>query len=201
MLKSKNTNKTTLVLVVSVLAAIMIFGPSVSNFQSVFATNGVDSEQCKDDEDYYEDNEKACDKDLRLHYGEDYDGDFGSKTIDDDDDDDEDHDDGNGDGNSASQAIGQSQSSEQNSQVVSGEDTVASGNNINLQNQENTGNNALAQDGGDDGDGNSARQGIGQSQSSEQNSQVVSGEDTVASGNNINLQNQENTGNNAAAQQ
>ncbi|MDN5846824.1 MAG: hypothetical protein L0H53_11185, partial [Candidatus Nitrosocosmicus sp.] len=85
--------------------------------------------------------EKACDKDLRLHYGEDYDGDFGSKTIDDDDDDD--HDDG--DGNSASQAIGQSQSSEQNSQVVSGDDTVASGNNINLQNQENSGSNAAAQ--------------------------------------------------------
>ncbi|MDN5846478.1 MAG: hypothetical protein L0H53_09420, partial [Candidatus Nitrosocosmicus sp.] len=139
--------------------------------------------------------EKACDKDLRLHYGEDYDGDFGSKTIEDDDD----HDDG--DGNSASQAIGQSQSSEQNSQVVSGDDTVASGNNINLQNQENSGSNALAQDGGDDGDGNSARQGIGQSQSSEQNSQVVSGGDTIGSGNNINLQNQENSGSNVAAQQ
>ncbi|HKR72523.1 MAG TPA: hypothetical protein VJR94_00275 [Candidatus Nitrosocosmicus sp.] len=197
MLKSKNTNKTTLVLVVSVLAVIMTFGPSVSNFQSAFATNGVDSEQCKDDEDYYEDHEKACDKDLRLHYGEDYDGDFGSKTIDDDD---NDHDD-NGDGNSASQAIGQSQSSEQNSQVVSGDDTVASGNNINIQNQENTGSNALAQDGGDDGDGNSARQGIGQSQSSEQNSQVVSGGDTIGSGNNFSFQNQENTGSNAAAQQ
>ena len=100
MLKSNNT-KLTAVLVVAVFATIMTFGPSVSNFQSVFATNGVDSEQCKDDEDYYEDNEKACDKDLRLHYGEDYDGDFGSKTIDDDDDDNEDHDDdnGNGDGN------------------------------------------------------------------------------------------------------
>src|SRR6187551_1607703 len=133
MLKSKNTNKTTLVLVASVLAAVMTFSPSVSNFQSAFATNGVDSEQCKDDEDYYEDNEKACDKDLRLHYGEDYDGDFGSKTIDDDDDDDND-----GNGNSASQGIGQSQSSSQNSQVVSGDDTVASGNNINLQNQENS---------------------------------------------------------------
>ena len=142
MLKSKNTNKTTLVLVVSVLAAIMTFGPSVSNFQSAFATNGVDSEQCKDDEDYYEDHEKACDKDLRLHYGEDYDGDFGSKTIDDDND--NDHDD-NGDGNSASQAIGQSQSSEQNSQVVSGGDTLASGNNFSFQNQKNTGSNAAAQ--------------------------------------------------------
>jgi len=128
---------------VSVLAAIMTFGPSVSNFQSTFATNGVDSEQCKDDEDYYEDNEKACDKDLRLHYGEDYDGDFGSKTIDDDDDDDNDHDDD--DGNSAAQAIGQSQSSKQNSQVVSGGDTVGSGNNFSFQKQENSGSNAAAQ--------------------------------------------------------
>ncbi len=197
MLKSKNTNKTTLVLVVSVLAAIMTFGPSVSNYHSVFATNGVDSEQCKDDEDYYEDHEKACDKDLRLHYGEDYDGDFGSKTIDDDDDDD----DTDNDGNSASQGIGQSQSSKQNSQVVSGGDSIGSGNNFSFQNQENSGSNALAQDGGDDGDGNSARQGIGQSQSSKQNSQVVSGGDSIGSGNNFSFQNQVNTGNNAAAQQ
>ena len=143
MSKSKNTNKTTLVLVVSVLAAIMTFGPSVSNYHSVFATNGVDSEQCKDDEDYYEDHEKACDKDLRLHYGEDYDGDFGSKTIDDDDDDDDDDNDNNG--NSASQGIGQSQSSKQNSQVVSGGDSIGSGNNFSFQNQVNTGNNAAAQ--------------------------------------------------------
>jgi hypothetical protein len=199
MLKSKNTNKTTLVLVVSVLAAIMTFGPSVSNYHSVFATNGVDSEQCKDDEDYYEDHEKACDKDLRLHYGEDYDGDFGSKTIDDDDDDDDDDNDNNG--NSASQGIGQSQSSKQNSQVVSGGDSIGSGNNFSFQNQENSGSNALAQDGGDDGDGNSARQGIGQSQSSKQNSQVVSGGDSIGSGNNFSFQNQVNTGNNAAAQQ
>jgi hypothetical protein len=37
-------------------------------------------------------------------------------------------------------------------------------------------------------------------QSSSLNSQVVSGGDTIGSGNNINVQNQENTGNNAAAQ-
>ncbi len=37
------------------------------------------------------------------------------------------------------------QSSGQNSQVVSGGDTVGSGNNFNFQNQVNTGNNALAQ--------------------------------------------------------
>ena len=47
--------------------------------------------------------------------------------------------------NTANQGIGQSQSSSQNSQVVSGGDTVGSGNNFNFQNQVNTGNNALAQ--------------------------------------------------------
>jgi hypothetical protein len=56
----------------------------------------------------------------------------------------DDDDDDNG-GNSAEQSISQSQSSSQNSQVVSGGDTIGSGNNINVQNQENTGNNALAQ--------------------------------------------------------
>jgi len=48
-------------------------------------------------------------------------------------------------GNSAEQSISQSQSSNQNSQVVSGGNTVGSGNNINVQSQENTGSNALAQ--------------------------------------------------------
>ena len=178
MLKSKNTNKTTLVLVVAILTAIMTFGPSVSNFQTAMAHYGVDKDDCKDNENYYEDHEDACDKNLKKHYGKDYDGNF------------------------ASQAIGQEQDSEQNSQVVSGDDTKNSGNNINLQNQFNKGNNAIAQSGGDDGDGgNKASQAIGQSQSSEQNSQVVSGDDTVASGNNINIQNQENKGSNAAAQQ
>ena len=47
--------------------------------------------------------------------------------------------------NSASQAIVQSQLSRQNNQVVSGGDTKNSGNNFNFQNQENLGNNALAQ--------------------------------------------------------
>ena len=83
MLKSNNT-KLTAVLAVAVFATLITLGPTTSNFQNAFAHYGVDIDQCKDDEDYYEDNEKACDKDLRLHYGEDYDGDFGSKTIDDD---------------------------------------------------------------------------------------------------------------------
>jgi hypothetical protein len=112
-----------------------------------------------------------------------------------------DNDDDN-DGNSASQIIAQVQHSIQNSQVVSGGDTEDSGNNFNFQNQENEGNNALAQsnDGDDDG-GNSASQAIVQSQSSKQNSQVVSGGDSIGSGNNFNFQNQENSGNNALGQQ
>ena len=48
-------------------------------------------------------------------------------------------------GNSASQIIAQVQESIQNSQVVSGGDTDNSGNNFNFQNQNNEGNNALAQ--------------------------------------------------------
>jgi hypothetical protein len=123
----------------------------------------------------------------------------GGKDHDNDDDDDDDDD----DGNSASQIIAQVQRSIQNSQVVSGGDTENSGNNFNFQNQENSGNNALAQSNDDDGDddGNSASQAIVQSQSSRQNSQVVSGGDTEDSGNNFNFQNQENSGNNALAQQ
>jgi hypothetical protein len=54
-------------------------------------------------------------------------------------------DDDDDDGNSASQIIAQVQRSIQNSQVVSGDDTEDSGNNFNFQNQENSGNNALAQ--------------------------------------------------------
>ena len=55
------------------------------------------------------------------------------------------HDDDDDDGNSASQIIAQVQRSIQNSQVVSGGDSIGSGNNFNFQNQENSGNNALAQ--------------------------------------------------------
>ena len=198
MLKSIDT-KLTAVLVVAVFAVLMTLGPAAaSNFQSAFAHYGVDSEQCKDDEDYYEDHDEACDKNLRVHYGEDYDGDFGSKTIDDDDDNDNDDD----NGNRSNQGIGQSQSSRQNSQCVSGGDTNDSCNNISLQNQENSGNNAAAQNGGDDDDdnGNRSNQGIGQNQVNEQNAQCVSGEDAIVSCDNVSFQNQINSGKNALAQ-
>ena len=101
--------------------------------------------------------------------------------------------------NKAKQSIDQSQSSNQNAGCVSGVTTFLSCNNLSFQHQKNTGNNALAQQAGQGG--NSAEQSISQSQSSSQNSQVVSGADTIGSGNNINVQSQENTGSNAAAQQ
>ena len=103
-------------------------------------------------------------------------------------------------GNVAEQSISQSQASVQNALCASGGTTFLSCNNVSFQNQKNTGNNALAQNDDDENDGNSAKQSISQSQSSSQNSHVVSGGDTIGSGNNINVQNQENSGNNAAAQ-
>ena len=99
--------------------------------------------------------------------------------------------------NKAKQSIDQSQSSNQNAQCLSGVTTFLSCNNVSFQHQKNSGNNALAQSGQG---GNSAEQSISQSQSSSQNSQVVSGGDTIGSGNNINVQSQENTGSNALAQ-
>jgi hypothetical protein len=105
-------------------------------------------------------------------------------------------------GNIVQQAIEQSQSSVQNALCVSGSGTFVSCNNLSFQNQKNTGNNALAQvdDDDDENGGNFVKQSISQSQSSSQNSHVVSGGDTIGSGNNINVQSQTNTGNNAAAQ-
>ncbi|HSA74850.1 MAG TPA: hypothetical protein VLE21_01540 [Candidatus Nitrosocosmicus sp.] len=100
-------------------------------------------------------------------------------------------------GNKAKQSIEQSQSSNQNGLCVSGASTFFSCNNANFQHQFNSGNNALAQSGQG---GNSVGQSISQSQSSNEGSIVVSGGNTVGSGNNFNSQSQTNSGNNAAAQ-
>ena len=110
-------------------------------------------------------------------------------------------DDDDDDGNTANQGIGQAQSSNQNALCVSGTGTFVSCNNLNAQNQQNSGNNALAQQGGSGSGGNTANQGIGQSQSSNQGSGVVSGGNTAGSGNNANTQSQTNTGSNAVGQQ
>ena len=109
-------------------------------------------------------------------------------------------DDDDDDDNTANQGIDQAQSSDQNALCVSGSGTFDSCNNFNAQNQQNSGNNALAQQDGSGSGGNSANQGIGQSQSSNQGSDVVFGGNTAGSGNNANIQSQTNTGNNAAVQ-
>src|SRR6186997_195583 len=111
--------------------------------------------------------------------------------------------------NTANQGIGQSQSSTQLGVCVSGDGTLFSCNNLSDQNQANSGNNAAAQQGGsndddeedDDDGGNTANQGIGQAQSSNQNALCVSGTGTFVSCNNLNAQNQANSGSNALAQQ
>jgi hypothetical protein len=100
------------------------------------------------------------------------------------------------------QSISQSQSSIQNALCASSGTTFLSCNNASFQNQKNNGINTIAQyeDGDDRNGGTSADQSISQSQSSCQSSQVVSGGDTIGFGNNINIQNHENSGSNAAAQ-
>lgn len=105
-------------------------------------------------------------------------------------------------GNDADQDIDQGQSSQQNAQCVSGEDVVESCNNLSVQDQDNEGNNAAAQDGGDNkkGKGNDGDQEIDQEQENRQNAQCVSGEDAIVSCNNWSFQDQVNEGNNALGQ-
>ena len=103
-------------------------------------------------------------------------------------------------GNDSDQDIDQSQSSRQNAQCVSGEDVIASCNNLSVQDQDNDGNNAAGQQNGK-GKGNDSDQDIDQDQESKQNSQCVAGGSIAASCNNLSVQDQDNDGNNAAGQQ
>ena len=103
--------------------------------------------------------------------------------------------------NSVSQGINQEQLSDQLAQCISGQDTSLSCNNLNIQDQSNTGNNVAGQQDEDSDSGdNSAEQGISQSQTSNQGSLCVSGGDTSASCNNFNSQTQANYGNNVIGQ-
>jgi succinate dehydrogenase/fumarate reductase-like Fe-S protein len=103
-------------------------------------------------------------------------------------------------GNDSDQDIDQGQSSRQNAQCVSGEDVIASCNNLSVQDQDNDGNNAAGQQNGK-GKGNDSDQEIEQEQESKQNSQCVAGGSIAASCNNLSVQDQDNDGNNAAGQQ
>ena len=99
--------KKTTVLVVAVFATVMIIGPSMSNIENVLAKQKYnDWEDCRDNH-----SKNWCKIYFRHH-----------------------NDDDNGNGNKASQGIGQSQSSSQNSQCVSGGSTRASCNNISVRN-------------------------------------------------------------------
>ncbi len=107
-------------------------------------------------------------------------------------------------GNDSDQDIDQGQSSRQNAQCVSGEDVIASCNNLSVQDQDNEGNNAAGQQNGGDnkkGKGNDGDQGIDQDQESKQNTQCVAGGSIAASCNNLSFKDQDNDGNNAAGQQ
>ena len=103
-------------------------------------------------------------------------------------------------GNDADQDIDQGQSSRQDAQCVSGEDVVASCNQVSVQDQDNEGNNAAGQQNGK-GKGNDGDQDIEQEQENKQNSQCVAGDSVAASCNNLSFQDQDNEGNNAAAQE
>src|ERR671910_1120437 len=75
-------------------------------------------------------------------------------------------------GNDGDQDIDQGQSSRQNAQCVSGEDVVASCNQVSVQDQDNEGNNAAGQQNGKDkkkGKGNDGDQDIEQEQENKQN--------------------------------
>ncbi len=173
MLRLNKTKKYTR-LSVAVFSIVLFLGQVASSIGDNVAF-AHKPEKC-DSEKYYNDNENYCkEHDSQSHDGK---------------------------GNSASQGIGQFQSSSQNVQCVSGGNIQDSCNNTSVQNQQNSGNNALAQQGGSSSMGdNSASQGIGQFQSSSQNVQCVSGGNIQDSCNNTSVQNQQNSGNNALAQQ
>jgi hypothetical protein len=175
MLRLNKAKKLTLSLV-AVFSLVLFLFPVASSSTGDNVASAHKSEKC-DSKKYYKDHKDYC----KEHDSENHDG----------------------KGNLASQGIGQHQSSSQNSLCVSAGSIQDSCNNTSIQNQQNSGDNGLAQQiaqqVGSIGD-NLASQIIGQVQSSFQNSQVVSGGDIVDSGNSINLQNLLNMGNNALGQ-
>ncbi|HSA75145.1 MAG TPA: hypothetical protein VLE21_03050 [Candidatus Nitrosocosmicus sp.] len=107
---------------------------------------------------------------------------------------------GKGKGNDGDQDIDQDQDNKQNSQCVAGDSIAASCNQLSFQDQDNEGNNAAGQDGGDGKKGNDNEQDIEQDQDNDQNAQCVSGEDAIVSCNNLGFQDQFNSGENALGQ-
>jgi hypothetical protein len=113
-----NSTKRIAIIVVAVFATALIMGATLLSIDGAFATKKYNNwSDCREDH-----SKNWCKKYFKKH----------------------DNDNGNG-GNKASQGIGQSQSSSQNSQCVSGGSTSGSCNNVSVQNQQNSGNNALVQ--------------------------------------------------------
>jgi len=191
MLKSNNLTKITSILAVVFFATFMLTGPAAYSFQSVFAHYGVKLDKCEDDDDYYHDNKKDCDKNFNKHDKED---DYC---------DDKEHDhNGHDNGDEWCDDHGEGKGNDDHDCNDNGKGRDHDNNdNDDCKDNGHDHDNDNGHDDRHDGNGNNqATQGIGQSQISSQNSQVASGADTAASGNNINLQNQENTGSNAVAQ-
>jgi len=117
MLRSNNIKLTT-ILSIAVFVTSMVMGPVTSSVDDAFA-----KKKYKNWSDCREEHSKNwCNNYFKKHNNN-----------------------NNSKGNNANQGIGQSQSSNQNSQCVSGKDAMVSCNNVQFQNQVNSGNNALSQ--------------------------------------------------------
>ncbi|HEX5187369.1 MAG TPA: hypothetical protein VFV86_10820 [Nitrososphaeraceae archaeon] len=191
MLKPNDLRITTSIIAVVFFAVFMVTGPSAYNFQSVLAHYGVKLDKCEDDDDYYHDNKKDCDRNFNKHDQED-------DYCDDKEHDHTGHDNGDewcddhGEGNGNDNCDDNGKDQDHNNDNHNDDDCNDNGHDHDNDNGHD--------DRHDKNGNNQATQSINQAQSSSQISQCISGGNTAASCNNINLQNQENSGNNALAQ-
>ena len=193
--KPYDFKKATSILAVVFFTAFMVTGPAaVYSFQTVFANCGVQLDKCEDDNDYYDDNKKDCDRNFKKH---DQEGDYC---------DDKEHDhNGHDNGDEWCDDHGQGKGND-NDCDDNGKDEERDDDNDNHHDDDcnDNGRDHDNDNGHDDrhneNGNNRATQSINQFQSSSQISQCVSGGSTAASCNNINLQNQDNSGNNEIAQ-
>jgi len=198
MLKPNDFKKTTSILAVVFFTVFMVTGPAaVYSFQTVFAHYGVQLDKCEDDDDYYDDNKKDCDRNFKKHDQED-------DYCDDKEHDHNGHDNGDEWCDDHGQGKGNDNDCDDNGKD---EDRDHDDDNDNRHDDDDCNDNGRDHDNDnghddrhDENGNNRATQSINQFQSSSQISQCVSGGSTAASCNNINLQNQDNSGNNAIAQ-
>jgi hypothetical protein len=191
MFKPNRLKKTISIVAVVSFAVFLVSGPSAYSFQSVFAHYGVKLDKCEDDDDYYKDNKRDCNRNFEKHDEED---DYC---------DDKEHDhNGHDNGDEWCDDHGEGKGNEDHDCNDNGKDEDhGDGNDHDCNHNGRDHDNDNGHDDRHDQNGsNLATQSINQFQSSSQISQCVSGGSAAASCNNINLQNQENSGSNAAAQ-